>query len=65
MKNDSMSPGDDDLRRAIAWLLEQPQRDARAIAEASRRFNLSPLDEAFLLEHFRHSGRGESATFGD
>jgi hypothetical protein len=66
MKNaDSMSPGDEDLRRAIAWLLEQPQRDARAIEEASRRFNLSPLDEAFLLEHFRDSGRGESATFGD
>ena len=60
-----MSPGDEDLRRAIAWLLEQPQRDARTIEEASRRFNLSPLDEAFLLEHFGDSGRGESATFGD
>ena len=65
MKNaDSMSPGGGDLRRAIAWLIEQPQRDARAIEEASRRFNLSPLDEAFLLEHFRDSGPGGSAASG-
>ena len=62
---DSMSPGGGDLRRAIAWLIEQPQRDARTIEEASRRFNLSPLDEAFLLEHFRDSGRGGPATSGD
>jgi hypothetical protein len=46
------------LRRALAWLLEQPCRDAAAIEEASRRFDLSPADEAFLLEHFR-SGRRE------
>jgi hypothetical protein len=30
---------------------------ARAIEEASRQFDLSPLDEAFLLERFRDSGR--------
>lgn len=46
------------LRRALAWLLEQPCRDVAAIEEASRRFDLSPADEAFLLEHFR-SGRHE------
>jgi hypothetical protein len=57
-KADATSPGGEDLRRAVAWLIEQPQRDVRTIAEASRRFNLSPLDEAFLLEHFRDPGRG-------
>ncbi len=41
------------LRRAVAWLAEQPERDAAVIEEASRRFNLSPLDEQFLLDHFR------------
>ena len=60
-KADSMLPEGEDLRRAIAWLIEQPQRDARAIGEASRRFNLSPLDEAFLLDHFS----GGSAEAGD
>lgn len=41
------------LRHAVAWLAEQPFRNAATIEEASRRFNLSPLDEQFLLEHFR------------
>jgi hypothetical protein len=62
---DATSAGDGDLRRAVAWLIEQPRRDARAIEEASRRFNLSPLGEAFLLEHFHRSDRGGSATSGD
>ena len=56
------SPESTDLRRAIAWLIEQPQRDARTIEEASRRFDLSPLDEAFLLEHFRDPGGGGAGT---
>jgi hypothetical protein len=37
----------------VSWLIEQPVRDLRTIEEASRRFNLSPLDEQFLLDHFR------------
>lgn len=37
----------------MAWLAEQPTRDTETIDEASRRFNLSPLDEQFLLDHFR------------
>jgi hypothetical protein len=52
-KGDSLLPEGEGLRRAVAWLAEQPVRDLRAIEEASRRFNLSPLDEQFLLEHFR------------
>jgi hypothetical protein len=46
-------PEHEGLRRAVAWLLEQPHRDAATIEAASCRFDLSPLDEAFLLEHFR------------
>jgi hypothetical protein len=38
---------------AVAWLIEKPSRDSRMIEEASRRFDLSPLDEDFLLNHFR------------
>jgi hypothetical protein len=51
-----------DLRRAIGWLTEQPRRDLPTIEEASRRFNLSPLDEAFLLEHFRDSDHDEAGS---
>jgi hypothetical protein len=46
-------PEGEALRRAVAWLADQPRRDVATIEEASRRFDLSPLDEAFLLERFR------------
>lgn len=52
-KADSLLPEGEGLRRAVAWLSEQPSRDLETIEEASRRFNLSPLDEQFLLDHFR------------
>ena len=45
-------PEGENLRRAVAWLAEQPRRDGAVIEEACQRFDLSPLDEAFLLRHF-------------
>jgi hypothetical protein len=50
---DSLLPEREELRHAVAWLVEQPRRDSRTIEEAGRRFDLSPLDEEFLLKHFR------------
>ena len=52
-KLDSMIQESEGLRCAVAWLAEQAVRDARTVEEASRRFNLSPLEEQFLLDHFR------------
>jgi hypothetical protein len=57
-KGDSLLPEGEGLRRAVAWLAEQPSRDLATIEEACRRFNLSPLDEEFLLTHFRDSRPG-------
>ena len=57
-KADALLPEGEGLRRAVAWLAEQPHRDLATIEEASRRFNLSPLDEEFLLSHFRASESG-------
>ena len=51
-KFESMTSEGEGLRRAVAWLAEQPVRDAGAVEEASRRFNLSPLDDQFLPERF-------------
>jgi hypothetical protein len=59
-KADALLPEGEGLRRAVAWLAEQPIRDLQTIEEASRRFNLSPLDEDFLLQHFRGPARGEA-----
>jgi hypothetical protein len=57
-KANALLPDGEGLRRAVAWLAEQPRRDLATIEEASRRFNLSPLDEEFLLSRFRASGSG-------
>lgn len=49
----SQLPEHEGLRRAVQWLATQTSWDARIIEEASRRFDLSPIDEEFLLRHFR------------
>ncbi|NJN39748.1 MAG: hypothetical protein HC807_01240 [Gammaproteobacteria bacterium] len=51
-------PEHEGLRRAVQWLVEQPARNAQAIEEAARRFDLSPVDEEFLLRHFRSVDAG-------
>jgi len=53
----SLLPEHEGLRRAVQWLAAQTSRDARTIEEASRRFDLSPIDEEFLLQHFRDDVR--------
>lgn len=56
--NRGFLPEGEGLRRAVRWLdSERRSRGAvelvRMIEEAAQRFNLSPLEEQFLLEHFR------------
>ncbi|MBR9856554.1 MAG: hypothetical protein GYB38_02480 [Gammaproteobacteria bacterium] len=48
------------LRKALSWLLEQPQLDQEAIAEASRHFDLSPVDEQFLHRYFAEEQRRQA-----
>lgn len=48
-------PEGEALRRAVAWLAEQPQRTLPLIEEASQRFDLSPLDAAVLFRYFSPS----------
>jgi len=47
-------PKGEALRRAVRWLGEQPEWNLFVVEEAARRFDLSPLDEAFLLREFAH-----------
>ncbi|AEY01988.1 hypothetical protein GU3_11165 [Oceanimonas sp. GK1] len=47
------------LRKALAWLTEQPHINREAIADASRHFDLSPLDEQFLRDYFLKPPRDE------
>lgn len=48
-----VSPHGENLRRAIRWLSEQGQHDLAAISDAATRFDLTPLEEQFLIDHFR------------
>ena len=53
MSNNPLLPAHEDLRRAVAWLGTLERVDLNSIDEASKRFDLSPLDEEFLLRLFR------------
>jgi hypothetical protein len=46
-------PKGEALRRPIAWLAEQGSWTPELIDQASRRFDLSPTDEEFLLQESR------------
>ena len=55
MALDTVTPKGEALRRALRWLSDQGRHDAAAIEEAARRFDLSPMDEEFLLRHCREA----------
>ncbi len=40
------------LRKAVKWICERETYTLAGIEEASRRFDLSPLDENFLISLF-------------
>lgn len=43
------------LRRAVAWLAERGPLTPELIDEACLRFDLSPIDEEFLLRELRRA----------
>ncbi len=51
----AIQPKGEGRRRAVRWLSAHRRYSAEAIAEASRRFDLSPSDEEFLLRNFLHA----------
>jgi hypothetical protein len=57
----SFLPEHESLRRAVAWLSGHGPWTPERIEEASRRFDLSPTDEEFLLHEWQRSGGRASA----
>ena len=45
-------PHKERLRHAVQWLSETQKFTMRGVEEAAQRFDLSPLDEEFLMIHF-------------
>ncbi len=58
MKKDTLSSRGEGIRKAVRWLAEQKDFSAAAIEEAARRFDLSPLEEDFLLRRFHSRTNG-------
>ena len=56
---DSLLPHGESLRRAVQWISEQGGPTPERIEQASVRFDLSALEEQFLLEHFRSDESSE------
>jgi len=57
--------GEAPIRQAVKWIDEQlrdnPNADRlKLVDEASRRFDLSPLDQDFLFRHLAERGRASS-----
>ncbi|HEY5601654.1 MAG TPA: hypothetical protein VIM41_00945 [Gammaproteobacteria bacterium] len=61
MPDSSLLPTGENLRRAIQWIGEQAQHDAKTLEAASVKFDLTPLEEEFLVRHFQQPGPGNSA----
>ncbi|MGL4207176.1 MAG: hypothetical protein ACRCRW_13785 [Aeromonadaceae bacterium] len=60
MSDSWLLPKGTDLVNAVRWLNEQHRHDRQAIEEASLRFDLSPLDEEFLLLHCQEQTSGHA-----
>lgn len=58
----TIHPRGERLRRAIRWLSEQQRHDAPALEEAARRFDLTPIEQEFLLRHMRGQDNGGEDT---
>jgi hypothetical protein len=53
MNQNSLQPKKENLRKAVKWLSERRSFTLEAIEQAAQLFDLSPIDEDFLLRHFR------------
>ena len=57
MERHGSKPPGQGLRDALRWLSAEGRHDDAAVEEACRRFDLSPLDEEFLLAEARRLRR--------
>ena len=60
MTGSSILPKTEAFRRAVAWLAHQGPWTPELIEQASQRFDLSPVEEEFLLEMARQGKQGRT-----
>ena len=61
-----MAQGEAPIKQAVAWIEDQLRKQPAAnrvklVDEASRRFDLTPLDADFLLRHLAEHPKGPAA----
>ncbi len=59
MTSNTILPKGEDLRKAVRYVSEKGVWNYTSIEEASRRFNLSPKDEEFLIQFFLNKNDGK------
>ena len=57
MSKHSLLPEGEHMRLAVRWLSENAPITSRKIEEAGVRFDLSPLEEDFLLREFLQNNK--------
>lgn len=63
MSNSNILPESENLRRAVQWISGQGGFSLKIVEEACIRFDLSPADENFLINHF--TGNKDDKDKGD
>lgn len=57
----SIFPKGEAFRNAIRWISRMHEYDLAAIEEASQRFDLTPVEEEFLMRHFLNADQKKNA----
>jgi aerobic-type carbon monoxide dehydrogenase small subunit (CoxS/CutS family) len=51
----SIFPKGEALRSAMRWISRMHDYNLKTIEEASQRYNLSPVEEEFIMRHFLYA----------
>jgi len=54
-------PKGESIRKAVRWISDQRRHDPKTVEVACLRFDLSPLEEEFVMSHFVQRLVNESA----
>ena len=58
----SLFPEGEALRQAVRWISEMHAYDLTTIEEACQRYDLTPIEEEFMMRHFLNADRNGQVT---
>jgi len=51
----SIFPNGEAMRQAVSWISDMHRYDLLTIEEACQRYDLTPVEEEFMLKYFLHA----------